>query len=193
MKHENVIGKIFGNWLVLEKLDKRKDGRIHYKCQCQCINKTIQEIYGSELVNGLMNMCRFCRRRSVSKKLWKGRGEISGHQWNAIVNGARHRNKELEFDITIEYIWDLFLKQNRKCAISGMSLNFKELYADFVKGNFKKITASLDRIDSDKGYVKGNVQWVHKHIQKMKWDHDQNYFIELCSIVAKHNAKFGSR
>lgn len=27
----------------------------------------------------------------------------------------------------------------------------------------------FDRIDPNKGYIIGNVQWVHKHINMMKW------------------------
>ena len=50
-------------------------------------------------------------------------------------------------------------------------------------------TASLDRIDSSKGYVKGNVQWVHKDINKMKTDFEQSIFIKLCKSVADCLAK----
>jgi len=45
-------------------------------------------------------------------------------------------------------------------------------------------TASLDRIDSSKGYVKDNVQWVHKDINRMKWNFPQDKFVKLCSFVA---------
>jgi len=45
-------------------------------------------------------------------------------------------------------------------------------------------TASLDRIDSSKGYVKGNLQWVHKDINMMKNHYNQKYFIEICKKVA---------
>jgi hypothetical protein len=47
-------------------------------------------------------------------------------------------------------------------------------------------TASVDRIDSSKGYIKGNVQWVHKTINKMKWGYSQGEFIEFCEAVVKH-------
>lgn len=47
------------------------------------------------------------------------------------------------------------------------------------------MTASLDRIDSTKGYTLDNIQWVHKHINVMKMDLDQEYFIKLCKLVTK--------
>jgi hypothetical protein len=50
------------------------------------------------------------------------------------------------------------------------------------------ITASADRIDSSRGYVEGNVQWVHKWINLMKLDHSQHDFISYCAAVAIHNS-----
>jgi len=79
------------------------------------------------------------------------------------------------FEITIEAVWDLFLAQNRKCALSGLPLKF---------GSGNKGNASLDRIDSTKGYTLGNVQWVDKDVNKMKMDLSQPYFIELCRRIS---------
>ena len=43
-------------------------------------------------------------------------------------------------------------------------------------------TASLDRIDSTKGYVPGNIQWVHKDINRIKNKFSMD---ELLSYVKK--------
>jgi hypothetical protein len=48
-------------------------------------------------------------------------------------------------------------------------------------------TASLDRIDSSKGYIEGNVQWIHKHINKMKNNFNESYFIEICKKISQKN------
>ncbi len=47
-------------------------------------------------------------------------------------------------------------------------------------------TASLDRIDSSKGYTKDNIQWVHKHVNLMKHKFDQKYFVDICKLIANH-------
>ena len=53
----------------------------------------------------------------------------------------------------------------------------------------KTATASLDRIDSTKGYIDGNIQWVHKRINTMKMDMSQKDFIDFCKQVAQTNSK----
>ena len=55
------------------------------------------------------------------------------------------------------------------------------------KNSIRDGTASLDRIDSSRGYVIDNIQWVHKDINWLKNDWSQKEFIELCSRVANHN------
>lgn len=85
--------------------------------------------------------------------------------------------------VSIEDIWNLYLNQNRKCALTGMNIGFRTL-----KDPRSYNTASLDRIDSSKGYVIGNIQWIHKDINRLKNNYQQLQFIELCKKVAKHNA-----
>ena len=44
------------------------------------------------------------------------------------------------------------------------------------------------------GYEPGNVQWVHKHVNKMKLDHPEATFVELCRAVVRHyNSKQAKR
>ena len=106
--------------------------------------------------------------------------EITGKYWANLKHGAKARN--LVFNITIDYAWQLFLDQNRKCALSGLDLVF------YQPGNkFTDTTASLDRIDSSKGYIIGNIQWVYKKINYLKMNMPQEEFIQLCKLVANHN------
>lgn len=97
---------------------------------------------------------------------------------------TRAKNKNLDFNIDGDYLWSLFLKQNKKCALSGLEICFPQAWGAKSK---TKITASLDRIDSNKGYIKGNIQWVHKTINSMKMDMTDKEFINLCKMVAKNS------
>ena len=95
-----------------------------------------------------------------------------------IKDGAKRRN--LEFAIDPQYVWELFLTQNRKCALSGKEIGFGELCHSVA-------TASLDRIDNSQGYVVGNVQWVHKDLNRMRNSFDVEYFVETCRQVAAYH------
>lgn len=52
---------------------------------------------------------------------------------------------------------------------------------------------SIDRIDSDVGYVLSNIQLVTKEINVMKSDMSHSHFIALCKLVAKKVSRCGIR
>ena len=47
-------------------------------------------------------------------------------------------------------------------------------------------TASLDRIDSKKGYIKGNIRWVSRSINWMKNDITDEMVWELCKLISEN-------
>lgn len=125
---------------------------------------------------------------------WSGYKEISSTWFSAIKRRANRDRKGMNavpvrINITIEDCWELFQEQDRKCVYTGLVLHFP--VNSTHKAN-RDATASLDRIDSTKGYVKGNIQFVHKHINMMKLTYDEDYFIEMCQLVAK-NTQDGRR
>ena len=125
--------------------------------------------------------CNSCRINKLKEGYnWKGVGEISHDFFNSYYHSSRAKN--LEFEIDLEYLWDLFLTQKRKCALTGRELSFRTSWKE--RSNQ---TASIDRIDSTKGYIKGNIQWVHKEINFFKSNYDNNLFINICKEIAEYN------
>lgn len=155
-------------------------GNARWLCKCDC--GKLKEIIGYNLRGGHSKSCG-CQiyKTKSNHQMWNGYKEISGTFYNAIKDGAKHR--KLIFDISIEYIWELFLSQNRKCKLTGLDITLPQKCKDTNQ------TASLDRIDSSKGYVKGNVQWVHKDINQMKMDLNENKFVEYCKLVYEKHTK----
>jgi hypothetical protein len=124
----------------------------------------------------LFNLSNYCGNKVYN---WKGCGDLCGTYWSRVVKGAEERN--LPVGITINDAWDLFLKQNGKCTLSGLDIIIKR-----GRGNndwYKLTTASLDRIDSNKGYIVGNIQWVHKLINISKWNLDERIYIDYCYLI----------
>lgn len=105
----------------------------------------------------------------------KGTTHISLTYFNKLIYGAKNRG--IEFDITIEELDELLIEQDFKCSLSGV-----EIYVGY--NSDKTQTASLDRIDSSKGYVIKNVQWLHKDVNMAKMALSQDDFIQMCTAVA---------
>jgi hypothetical protein len=181
-KLQDLTGQQFGDLQVIRRTQDKNAKSTYWECKCIC-GKTLN-VVAYTLKDGGSKTCGCGKKRTGSNnRKWKGYGEISGNYWRQIRSGAIKRL--LLFEITLEYAWDLFLKQNRKCALSGVILVFAETKRS-------EATASLDRKDSSKGYVEGNVQWVHKDVNYMKQDLDESYFIEMCrkiSNLAKRKRK----
>ena len=120
----------------------------------------------------------------IKSKNRKGYQLISGHIWSKIKKTAKIRGHE--FNINIKYIYDLFETQNRKCALTDLPLYFAQNHHETKS---RLTTASLDRIDSLKGYIEGNVWWIHKDINWMKQDYTREEFINYCKMVAHKHGK----
>lgn len=110
-----------------------------------------------------------------------GYEEISGKYWAVLKQSARLRKHN--FLINIKEAWDLFIKQNKKCALTNLPLSFS---SSGRTTDWTSYTASLDRIDSRKDYTIDNIQWVHKDANLMKQQYTNDYFIAICNLVASN-------
>lgn len=168
--------KTFGYLKLIGKTnEKAGDGSYYYELECSC-GKRIK-LRGWQIKH--YRSCGCQQRKTASKhKDWKGCGKIYHTFFHVIERNARRRGIDVE--ITINDIWELYLKQRGICALSGLPIGFGER-------SKHPSTASLDRIDSSKGYTKDNIQWVHKRINFMKNDYIQSEFLALCKRVADFN------
>lgn len=139
-----------------------------------------KELVNSKVANGQIKSCGCLNhRKGKHNHGFTGYEEISGHCLGHIKQGAKERG--ICYEVSEKYLWNLFLAQNRKCALSGDSIWFSNWQTASQQ------TASLDRIDSSKGYVEGNVQWLHKDVNVAKQDKSDEEFVEMCKKVARHN------
>ena len=173
-------GQKFNSLTAIKLHSTDRNGHAKWLCKCDCGEEVT--VYGTHLIRGNTKSCGCTRfKRGEQHAQWTGVGEISGNYWRNTVMRSDKSRRKIEVNIDKEYAWQLFLDQDRKCALTGLELHFSNSLGDV------KTTASLDRIDSSKGYIKGNVQWVHKDINMMKRIYDQDYFIKMCKLVAENN------
>ncbi len=165
-KYYKLIGQKFNQLEVIDIFTKPKNNekrlRYYTKCKCDCGN----------IVNYLPRFlkiykcCSSCDPIPRTKK-YDYYYELPLKYFYGLKQGAKQR--KLEFDITKEQLWDLYIKQNKKCAITGIELDFS--------------TASVDRIDSSKGYLIDNIQWTFRIINMIKSTLSMSDFKYLCNLV----------
>lgn len=170
-KHD-LTGKHFGKLTVIKLIDTQNGHRM-WECICTCGNSC--NVAGTNLLRLRQKSCGCLSLCGINNARWTGHHDISGSYWAGVKAGAKIRN--ILFDITIEQAWDKFVLQNQKCALTNLPLTFNK------KTNETIGTASIDRIDSSKGYTVENIQWVHKDVNTMKSDFDEKYFISLCKLI----------
>jgi hypothetical protein len=185
MKSEIQVGCDFNGTKILEII--RTNRRQSCRCLCLCGKEFFRrQDYLTKKLNENKQLscgCTDTYKRGKQHCFWAGHEDISGGYFSSIK--CKARNKNIPFDITIEQAWELFLKQDKKCALTNFPLTFSE--SRHVEA--EKQTASLDRIDSSKGYIVGNIQWIHKQINYMKHMMSQETFINWCQLVVNHTSQ----
>jgi hypothetical protein len=92
---------------------------------------------------------------------------------------STYRNQEN--NLTLLYLKEVWDKQNGICPYTGIKL--KDW--DYKPKSNSMYTASLDRIDSSKGYIEGNVQFISRNINMMKNNLSHEETVELCKAISK--------
>ena len=96
-----------------------------------------------------------------------------------ILSQAKKRSKEknLEFNLTMG---DLISIKNNTCPILGHEILYKS-------GIDNKRSASLDRIDPNKGYIKGNVKIVSSEGNLLKNRNNYHSAVKMLEYIIKNS------
>lgn len=156
------------------EVQQREDGRWTKPCpQCGETQDYLRKNYAIESAR-LGKVCKPCSNRKTDNN-HRGFYRLIRLSWfQKIKVSAELRG--LQFDLTLEDIWFMYTAQEGRCALSGLPIGWAEV------GQLH--TASVDRIDSDRGYLVDNCQLVHKDVNMMKQSFSQEYFVEMCNAVA---------
>lgn len=145
-------------------------------------SRSFSSKYSMQNAKNKKTKCASCRTTANNKQRigtnvkekngsWRGYQGVPGKVLSRLRNGAKRR--KLHFDITLEDIFNVYKKQGFMCAFSGIPVSFDK-------------DASVDRIDSDLGYTTDNIQVVHKDLNMMKRNINNELFIQWCILVAKN-------
>jgi hypothetical protein len=175
LKHGDLFSKL--TFIEQSSTESNKIGR--YLCQCgkeiECKNRSV--IDGNKKSCGCSSTYTI---RHENEELLGGKVGLS-----YILNRTKQRcnrpNKRvIQFDIVIDDLVAQWDSQNGKCVYTGVELKLKSFSQEYYLEN----QASLDRIDSNLGYTRDNIQFVSKDINFMKIDLCESEFVELCGLIA---------
>jgi len=141
--------------------------------------------------DGRRSECRKCERKQRREYYRSGRQAAATRanpescQLSNMVKKSKMRAKEknLAHDIDIEYLRSLGLPSH--CPYLGIKLRWKVQAGLGVKAKPFPESPSLDRIDSSKGYVKGNVIIVSHRANSIKRDADEQELYKLARNVCQ--------
>jgi len=186
-KKHDIVGKQFGKLIVIKLAQTNKSGKAkewRAICECECGNKNV-DVHPQALIRNYTTSCgcrkdQYLKNTGKNNKQFTGYEGINGKYWGLIKKRAEKRGYKINIDV--KFAWELYIKQEKKCALTKLPIEFA-----ISNKNYSETTASLDRIDSTKGYTSDNVQWVDKKINIMKNIFSQEKFIYLCKLVAENN------
>lgn len=92
------------------------------------------------------------------------------------LKSRKKKNKNIEFDITREFLNELWDTQNGKCYYTGIEMII-------IKEGKHPQHPSLDRINSDKGYTKDNVVLCCQSINFAKHSYSKEEFINFLNLI----------
>ena len=176
-KSLDITNQQFNNLIGVDYSHTNKVQYWNFKCLlCGNITKHRKP----DVTRGRIKSCGFQKNLGKNNGNWSGYENINGRTVGHYSKMAKKRG--IDFNVTIEYLWEVYLNQNKKCPYTGKHLILTPKTGD----NRTPINASLDRIDSNLGYIVGNVQWVLKEINVMKHTTSHDEFIKLCNLIVEH-------
>lgn len=112
-------------------------------------------------------------RDTVKLKATEYRNTENGFK-SQLLHDTKKNKKFEEYELNLIVLNELQKIQNNKCSITGIELVWKP-------NNIYQ--ASIDRIDSSKGYLKNNIQLVLHSINRMKLDYTTDKFKTIINEI----------
>lgn len=150
---------------------KNKKGKFNFFCSLSCSVSSQNK--------------SFPRSGNIKNLIRKKKDQYTPFRWYLLRAKARNKIKKYGCDITVDYLHNLWECQNGICPFTKWKLILPN-------GTFKSwevnspFNASLDRIDSSKGYIKGNVRFISVMANYAKNTFTDDQLIEFCKAVANN-------
>lgn len=198
-KRKEFTGKRFGRLVVLgdaeDKVLPSGYKQRHVLCQCDCgsttsprlmdvkLGKTVScGCYGSAATSK-RNVIMHREGRLKTDHLRRGSEPDEYTNFRYILKATKRSSRKSKSNtLTLEDVKRVWVAQNGRCAYSGLSL-VCPTHSDTLQDTPQYLKASIDRIDSDKGYHADNIHIVSQTINYAKNRMTHEEMIEFLSIL----------
>lgn len=127
--------------------------------------------------DGYHSWCKACCNEGNARSRAKANSTIEGRARIFLQNVRKSAQKRQQpFALAIDDIVQCWKAQQGVCAYSGRDMTLKAGWPN---------TVSIERIDSNEGYIPSNTILVCQAINRMKSDLDFSEFYALCKDVAQ--------
>jgi hypothetical protein len=129
--------------------------------------------------------CRSCIKSERRQENARGAGIPKNLSPKHYLNHLRLKAKTRKgsINITTAELVDLWERQKGKCALTDWKMTMRR------RTGIVRTNASIDRIDSSKGYTLDNIQLVCVAANKAKFDLSHEEFVKLCRSVLTNARK----
>ena len=127
-------------------------------------------------------LCKECnaikthKYRNTETGFWVG-------LWNNLIGNAKAR--KLEVNITKQDVTDLYKKQNGLCALTGIPMQLVQAKRETRSRTLNHYRVSVDRVDSEQGYIKENIRLVCAYVNIMRSDMTDDQLRFWCNAILK--------
>jgi len=158
------------------------------KWTCTSCNKTLdlnsKNFYKrNDSFTGYQFRCKSCLRKDPNRYDRLVKKDDLLYFLKDCLNGAKHRSlyKNIEFDLTLEFLQELWNKQNGLCALTKINMTHT-----ILEGKLNT-NLSIDKIIPKLGYIKTNVQLVCMCVNRMKSDLSIEELKYFCNLILQNN------